>query len=269
MPKAVKAVSFFNDSDLNFCLHLGDIVDGHFAEDPSNLSETQTALVKSRHDLDLVIAALSKLTVPIVHVIGNHCMSGGRDYVLKSLRLTEHTYYYREISSKWRLIVLDTLDMSVQRPEGHPMREEACRFLREHAAEVNAKDWNGGLGAEQLRWLGQTLSECVKLGMRAIVCGHHPLLPSAARSMHLAWDHQKVLAVFKQYSDVVCAYFCGHDHQGGYGVFENVHHVTFEAVLDADEEGSHGVIEIFEDKILILGTGSLTSRSLDLSRLDI
>ena len=51
-------------------------------------------------------------TVDAKHVIGNHCLSVPRELLLKRLGIASTGYYRSDVAPGWRLIVLDTSEMS-------------------------------------------------------------------------------------------------------------------------------------------------------------
>lgn len=231
-------------------VHLGDIIDGN------------KTLEKTHDDLQQVQNVLSELRAPMMHVVGNHCLDAGRDYLVEKLGLKEKgTYYYQDISDLWRVIVLDTLDVSVMREEDHEYHKLAREYLERHAEDANAKEWNGGLSPAQLEWFECVLQDTKVQGKFAIVCGHLPIVKEAAQEMHLIWDAERLESILV-HSGVVKAYFCGHDHDGGYAQRKGIHHVTFEAILDSNDGGAVGVAELRKHCIIINGVGTLSSRKL-------
>lgn len=61
--------------------------------------------------------------VPVLHALGNHCLSVNRQKVLARLALGA-SYYSRVLPWGWRLVVIDTTEMS-----GHSNLPAVC-FLR-------------------------------------------------------------------------------------------------------------------------------------------
>jgi hypothetical protein len=55
----------------------------------------------------------------------------------------------------------------------------------------------------------------------------------------------------------------GHDHMGGCACIDGRHFVTLEALLEAPRDGTaYAVLHIYQDRIIIEGHGSVTSRHL-------
>lgn len=245
----------FNKSDVKAVMHLGDIIDG--VTEFGFLSRERTF-----SDLKRVMSVLSHLNRPLLHVLGNHCVLIERERLLTTLKMEKPGYYFRNLSPLWRVIVIDTVDVSLQRDEAHPHFREAHTYLQTHADEAHAKHWNGGLGAKQMRWLSQTLARTADDGRFAVVCGHIPMVEEASESAGVMYDHVAVQKLIGAHG-CVKAYFSGHHHAGGYAYKDGIHHVTFEGVIDADAaEGAFAVAEFWRDRIEIRGRGAMTSRVL-------
>ncbi|GAQ84663.1 manganese-dependent ADP-ribose/CDP-alcohol diphosphatase [Klebsormidium nitens] len=252
--KFEEAVHYFNSrkDELLFLLTLGDIIDGNVTPE------------KTEEDFKVVLGVLDKLQIPAHHLLGNHCLSLPRERLLKDLKMPAR-YSQHKLPHKWRLVILDTMDVSVRWPEGSPNRQAAAEFMEKHPLgpeNPHASIWNGGVGAEQLAWLTEALQSAERLGEKVIVCAHHPLVAGSAAPTHLVWNHEEVAEVLER-SPAVAAYFCGHYHIGGYAQPKRVHYCTFEAILEAPtDEVAHAVVRVFPDKLVIEGQGTVTSRTL-------
>ena len=68
-------------------------------------------------------------------------------------------YYRRELSANWRLLVLDTTDLSTHGgwAEGSDKHNEALAYMEAHSDEPQVLRYNGGVGRTQLRWLRDEL----------------------------------------------------------------------------------------------------------------
>lgn len=250
LEKTRLAVDKLNQENVSATIHLGDIVDGN------------DTLDSTKAELQHVLSTLSAHRAPLFHVIGNHCLAAGRAHLLSALQL-DSAFYIHDVSPRWRLVVLDTVDVSIEREKGHPYRLLAERHLDENPQAVNSMPWNGAVGPHQLEWLKDVIVDAQQNGKFIIVCGHHPILEEAAHPMHLLWNAVTLKQLFKEYNSVIKAYFAGHFHDGGYAMLDGVHHITFEAVLDSQtEHGSWGVVELHDDRIAVQGHGEMTSRDL-------
>jgi manganese-dependent ADP-ribose/CDP-alcohol diphosphatase len=253
--KANDAVTAFSAPSraIQAIVHLGDIVDGR--EESAN---RVVAVPEVLGELDDVLAALSKRAsgIALHHVVGNHCLYVGRDELVRRLGLKTSAYYARDISSHWRIVVMDTMDVGVHRADSDPRRELAEHYIATRQGEPNAVRWNGGPSAEQLSWLQKELDSAMVDGMNVIVCGHHPLVTEAAGAEHVAWFRQSVLDLFRAYGHVVRCYLAGHFHSGGYAEVDGIHHITFPAVLDSDETNSYAFVQLYLDRIDVEGVGN-------------
>jgi len=245
---------------LDFVLSLGDIVDGR-----DNHGTTAVDLAAVLHHFERLPASC-----PPVHVIGNHCLKFcSRAQLVRALGLPA-CYYRRELALGWALLILDTTDLSTHGgwPEGSAREREAAAYMLAHDGEARVKRYNGGVGAEQMRWLEAELARAARLRCRLIVASHHCLARGACRETHRAWNGDEVAARLEA-SGVVMLALAGHDHQGGFVVQGGVPYVTVEALLEAPEDGNaYGALRVYADCIVINGMGtSLSSRRLVLPSL--
>jgi len=244
--KLARCVAEWNEHRLAFVVQLGDIIDG-------NASPEAT-----RRDLDNVLSVLGGLEAPMYHVIGNHCLSMPRSELLKRLHLDRG--YYDFARGGWRFIVLDTMDVSVMGwPTSSPNYKAAEAYLKRHP---KARRYNGGVGAEQKRWLVRRLAEAAGAGQHVVVFGHHPLVREASHADLLLWNHEQVAQILERAGCVV-AYFCGHDHAGGYARRNGVHYVTLPGLVEAPRGGNaYATVGVYDDRLVIAGTGTVSNRTL-------
>lgn len=255
--KLEAAVKDFNKAkeQLSFVLTLGDIIDGNVTAE------------KTEADFEVILDKLSKLEVqPVHHVLGNHCLALPRSTLIERLKMPAR-YYTVLMHPGWRLIILDSMDLSVRWPEGSEELKEAREFMQEHhlgEAHPQMSTWNGGLRGEQMRWLKETLFAAERAKERVLVALHHPLVVGSAPATHLVWNHAQVRDMLVRSPSVV-AIFCGHYHVGGYEQVHHTHFVTIEAILEAQPNCvAHGIVNIFLDHINIIGYGHVKSRKLHL-----
>lgn len=265
--KLAAAVEHFNARarSLQCVLTLGDIIDG-------NTSEELT-----RADFQTVLAQLGRLStgapegIPAVyHTIGNHCLNIPRPDLLQGLGLSQ-AYYDVRLHPGWRLVVLDSMDLSILWPEGCQEHTQSEQFLKLHPLvgneeEPQMKAWNGGVGKQQLDWLRGRLQHAAAEQERVILALHHPLAPGSAPDNLLAWNFQDLLGLISEFPCVALV-LCGHHHPGGYTQLGGTHFVTLEAILEAPpEQTAHGFAHVYQDRIEIEGCGVVTSRKLALAK---
>ena len=111
------------------------------------------------------------------HVLGNHCLDNPKPVVMERLRMPG-AYYSAPLGPGWRLVALDTTEMSGHsgEEESSELGREAGAFLAAHPlseAEPQMSPWNGGIGVTQMAWLGAQLQEAADAGERVLVIAHH------------------------------------------------------------------------------------------------
>ncbi len=208
LAKLEAAVAKLRGEQLDFVIHLGDLVDGG-AENAAR-----------------IMPVFERLPRPHYNVLGNHDFFGPREAVLRAFGMKQACYTFA--CRGCRFVVLDGMQVSVRDEEGAKM----LAALKEQRAP-NAQAWNGAVGARQREWLRRTLEEAHRGGERAVVFCHFPVLAAATTPAHLLWDHEEVLAVLDR-QPAVAAYICGHDHNGGFAERNGVQHITLRGVVEHD-----------------------------------
>lgn len=126
--KMKHALETLSSDNCNCILFLGDFIDGWMGH--------ADCVAKTRTDLDLLASVLVQGMagkIAAVHVIGNHDISptlGKADWM--STLGVSSSFNSRLLAPGWRLIVLDTTDLSLQAPEGSKELEEAQRYIEAH-----------------------------------------------------------------------------------------------------------------------------------------
>eukprot|EP00887_Chlorella_sp_A99_P005563 scaffold1.g5563.t1 len=231
---------------------LGDLVNGNSAAPERNGEE-----------LELIAGILDDLApAPAYHVLGNHCLSVPRAAALERLGYPGGASYYSALLAPgWRLLALDTTEMSGHSglPPGSEAEREAAAWAAAHPlgwTAPQASPWNGGASAVQLAWLRRELAAAEAAGERVLSASHHPVQPGAARSTHLAWNWEQISEVLLS-SPAFAAHFSGHDHLGGWAPRDGRHFVTLEALLEAPPgSNAYAVLDVYEDRLLLRGVGA-------------
>ncbi len=217
-----KCVADLGQRKLSFVIELGDIVDGN-----ETLDRTQA-------DLNRVLSVLDPLAGKLHHVLGNHCMNAGREYVLKRYGLERGYYDFVPQGIKgWRMVVLDGNDAGY-----------------------------GVIGREQLDWLRRTLARAEAQGERVLLFCHFAVAQEAAA--HHRLNQPEPLKQILAESPCVVAYLAGHDHQGGYAEKDGLYHVTVQAMVDASAKNAFGVVHVYDDRLVLEGIGDVPSRTMKL-----
>lgn len=198
----------------------------------------------------------------------NHCLKEiSRDELRKTLRM-DADYYRVDLCEGWRLLVLDTTELSLHGrwPRTSRQNTEANEYYAAHKGEPRMQTYNGGAGRMQMDWLHAELAAAEMDNCRVIVASHHPTAHGSARETHRSWTGDEIAKACAESSAFVLA-LSGHDHVGGYATHLGKPFVTLEAMLESDDEtNAYGWLKLFPDRIEIEGRGNMTSRTFKLKK---
>lgn len=251
--KLEKCIADWNEQNLAFAINLGDVIDGN---------ETPEA---TRRDFETILDEFAALRVESYHVLGNHCLALGRQSLL--LDLIMPASYYDFARDGWRLIILDSTDISTYGwPEENANYRAAKALLEKHGKLPAFRPWGGALGPGQLAWLESSLEQAGQRGERVMVFSHMPLLVEASGPEGVLWNAPEVLKLLED-SGRVAAFFGGHHHSGGYFLKNGIHHVTIQGMVEAPAGGNaYAIVKVFKNKLVIDGTGAVPDRTLKLRK---
>ncbi len=239
-----EAVDHFNGRNLDFCAHLGDLID----RDWKSFDEIMQPLASSRHRFH--------------HLLGNHdfeVLAEVKSKVPTRVGLDQRYYYFDHRG--FRFAVLDTNDVSTyaHAPGTPEHRAAAAELARLQAAKVpQAKPWNGGVGKVQFEWLERVVRTAEEQQLKVIVLAHHPLLPAAA---DVLWNSDQLLALLSRHP-VVVAWLNGHNHAGAFADHLGVPLVTMHGMVDTPDTTAFATAKILADRLIITGHGREPSREL-------
>jgi len=242
--KLTDAINDFNGQDLQFAITLGDIIDRRWES--------------YSHILPLYDA----MQAPAYFLLGNHDFAVAGEYLGSVLHVNglERAYYDYE-GGDYRFVVLDGNDISTYAnapgSEKHEIAVERLAKLTEAGAE-NAQSWNGTLSDAQFAWLEGVMADAKAKGQRVIVQCHFPVYPM---NMHNLWDDAKIVDLLTSY-DNFAFYMNGHNHAGNYGQIGNQHFVNFKGMVETADTTAYSTVEVYDDRIEILGKGVEVSRTL-------
>ncbi len=251
LKKLQEAIDFFNTQELEFIVHLGDLID----QGIENLEPLRKILDSSKHKIN--------------HVLGNHDF-----YVTVDAdpRRNNHqalldfmgmpAKYYSFTSGSFKFVVLDTNEVGTI--EWEPDSEDYERGQRVLKTEqekgyIYAKSWNGALSNEQLSWLQNEVKEADKNKQKVILFAHHQLFPENRENM---LKKEVILELLDKNRNIV-AFMNGHNHHGDYGVYKDVPCTTFKGMVE-QESNAYAVAEIVGSKFKITGYGREISRDIEL-----
>jgi manganese-dependent ADP-ribose/CDP-alcohol diphosphatase len=245
--KLKTCIGDWNRQDLAFVVNLGDLIDGNGARTAS--------------ELEKMVDLFKPLKAPVHHVIGNHCLAADRATLMKSLGL--RTPWYDFSQGGWRFIALFGMDVSVYAPKGSDELKRARDYL---ARSPKLPTYNGAIGPRQMEWFKQRLADAKGRREHVVVFCHHPICPAATKPDLLLWNHDEVEQVVAG-SGCVVAWICGHDHEGGYARQKGIHHLTMPGMIESPTGGNgYGVVEVFNDRLVVKGVGTVPNRTLDLAQ---
>ncbi|MBK8504382.1 MAG: metallophosphoesterase [Saprospiraceae bacterium] len=239
--KLSACVKHFNDSNLDFVIHLGDFIDRDFAS---------FQVVKPIYD---------SLIMPRYHVLGNHDFSVDpeKKEEIPSLLGIPSRFDYFDLKG-WRFIILDGNDLSFHAyPESSDKHKKSSRYYEEHL--VTSPKWNGAIGAEQVNWLKQLLVDADQLQLNVMLYCHFPVFPE---NVHNLWNAGEVASVIRDHP-CVKAYVNGHNHEGNYGTDEGIHYLTLKGMVDTHDT-SYAIFDIRHQSIVVKGFGREIDRVLKL-----
>ncbi|CDZ73134.1 Manganese-dependent ADP-ribose/CDP-alcohol diphosphatase [Neorhizobium galegae bv. orientalis] len=246
LDKLRQAIGVLNGEDLSFVVTLGDLID------------------RGWESYDPVLAVYQGLRHESFLMPGNH------DFFVAPAQLGD-VHKRLGMPAAWhdfarggfRFVVIDGNEISLfSTPEGHQRHTLAQQRLETLLAEgaINAKEWNGGISDEQFAWLEAVLARASAADEKVVVMGHYPLYPE---NEHNLWGCQRLTDLFTRSGNVI-AYLNGHNHVGNLGRSENTWYVNFKGMVDTQAENTFAVVEIFADRIEIVGHGREESRTLAL-----
>ncbi len=236
-------------------LHLGDIVNGGVTKEATQNELEEIASIFDKHLVRasfLLFLLLKKVPalissflfqIPAVHLIGNHCLDAGRSQIMSRLNIKEPGYFTLQLPSKYRLVVLDTTELSGK--SDYPIDSWQYKAAREYEQahplseeEPQMSPWNGGLSNKQMDWLRNELKTAEAAEEKIIIACHHQFGYGAVRPTHMAWNWKELQSLCVD-SPAFCLVLAGHDHLGGYAeIGPKKHAVTLEALLEAPSDGN-------------------------------
>ncbi len=239
------AVKSINEAQVDFSIHLGDLIDRDFSS------------------FDDILEPLSKLKKPVHQILGNHDFAVPEDKkpeVADKMGIKDT--YYSFSKSGLRFIFLDGTELSTfAQPIGSPVHEEATAMLTEFQAKKrkNAQSWNSAIGPKQVEWLKKQLAETIQAKEKAIISCHYPILPD---NVHNLWNDQEMLTLIDQHSDTVIAWLNGHNHAGNYEQRKGVHYLTVHGMVDTPDTNAYAVMDVLPNALRIRGSGREPNRLL-------
>ncbi|GHT07392.1 hypothetical protein AGMMS49525_16510 [Bacteroidia bacterium] len=245
LKKTDDAVSCFNEQKVQFTINLGDVADRNFAE------------------LDTVFKHLARLEKKLYNTTGNHDYKGVTNNAILYEKFDMPSEFYFFWEKNWIFILLNTNEIASYANVAGTEKEQELSEMRSRiksSGGIQGAEWNGGIGANQMKWFNDLLSKAEKSGDNVLVFSHHPLYPQTGFT---ALNNMEILETIGRYS-CVKAVFSGHHHAGGFAYYKNIPVITVEGVVETENDNSFGIVKIYDDQIVLEGKGRMTSRTLKL-----
>lgn len=243
--KLRNCIQEFNNKDLDFIISLGDLID------------------RDEASFNTILKILQVSSAPVYHVLGNAEFNVDRTHkqsMPQKLGLP-NSYYEFSIGS-WRFIILDGNDLSF-----HARTDTASNKYQETISLFNqvtkdnliyAKDWNGGIGEEQLNWVRNKLEISEKKNMNVAIFCHFPVLPV---TRHCLWNSDELIDLMNTFS-CVKIFISGHNHEGNYWMENGIHYFTLKAMVIGENQNAFAEVSLSKGKIEIKSYGTEVNRSL-------
>lgn len=232
---------------LDFLIHLGDLVDGGY------------------RNVQAPLAELERFPLQKYFVMGNHDFADTEENVektRKALGLGLPSYYSFD-RGNWRFVAADSNTLGAYfKPKQEPLKSEAEAAMRTavEAKASYAKSWNGGIDKAQFAWLKSLLERSEAEGKKVLIFAHTPARPIGP---HIAINTGEIVSFLAKHP-CVKAYVNGHDHRGGYEEAGGVHYLTVSGLVETADIASYAILELYADRIEVLGHGNTPSRKLAL-----
>ncbi|WP_298711504.1 metallophosphoesterase [Chitinophaga sp.] len=240
--KLKAAITDLNKQKMPFLINLGDVVDRNPA------------------DFAPVLQEIRKFRRPVYTTTGNHDYHGiqSNDSLYRLLKMPAEYYAFRK--GNWRFIMLNTNEVAAYaNVKGTPREQELQEMMEQIKARKgrNGAEYNGGISSTQMKWLQGLLAEAQEKGEMVLVLSHHPL--GCAEGL-TALNDQEIVSLLAKYS-CVKALISGHHHAGAFCMVGKLPCIVLEGMVETDEN-SYGTIALHPDKLVITGTGRMTSRTI-------
>jgi manganese-dependent ADP-ribose/CDP-alcohol diphosphatase len=235
--KLPAAIDTMNSHNVDFVMNLGDMIDRY------------------PQSYDSMVPLYNKLLMPGYNLLGNHEFDLIPDSVKHTItnRLNMPDRYYDFSYRNWHFLVLDGTELAEYSRVLHPeLQEEGDSLWQRVQGKINAYDWNGGIGRNQLEWMRQKLTACYERSEPVILFSHHQVFPFNDRKN--LWNDTAVVELISEFPNVV-AFINGHNHDGSYGFHEGIHYLSQRAMLETQDENSFSILSVYPDRIEIDGQG--------------
>lgn len=241
--KLEEAVRSFRIDSPAFVINLGDVIE------------------KDYESYKPVFSILDTAGFKIYHVTGNHDYSVESRFKKRIPPLQSNKEgFYSFNWGKFRFIVLNGNEISTYAANKKSGIKEATDLIAKlkNEGEINAFDWNGGIGKKQLDWLTVQLDKATQNNESVFIFCHFSVWPE---NEHNLLNYKNVLPILKKHNNII-AWFNGHNHLGNYGNFNMIHFITMRGMVETEVNNSYALVEVYKNKIWIKGSGREKSQIL-------
>ena len=238
-----EAISEFRKDSVDFVITLGDLID------------------KDIRSYDPLLDIIDSSGLRFYHVTGNHDYSVGEKYRKRLPSVySRGRGYYSILHKGCRLIFLNGNDISTYGSDNKASVKQANALLDtlKKRGEINAMEWNGGIGEKQLIWFDKQLNEAKVKNDKVLIFCHFPVLPE---NVHNLLNYKDIINTMAKYQNIA-VWFNGHNHEGNYDYYNKTHFVTMKGMVESETQNSFARVDVYSDKILIFGSGRETDRAL-------
>lgn len=238
-------IAQFNQNDqLEFVAGLGDLIDHGF------------------ESYERVNSILAKSNKTVFNVAGNHDFEVEKEK-LENVpgKLGLSKTYYSFAKKDWYFIFLNGNEITLN--SNDPEIVEQAKKMLHHLKEENkpnVNEWNGGIGNEQLKWLGNELRKAEKQNRKVVIFCHYPILPLEAHSLWNSGEVLKILSIHKN----VKLWLNGHNHAGNYASQNGIYFVNLHGMVQTENQNAFAEVTLSDDAIEIKGFGREPDRNLKL-----
>lgn len=242
--KLQESMEAFNEAKVDFTVVLGDFVD----EGPKDWPPIRQLLQQS--------------VVPVYKLLGNHDYESVEDPCKLYETFEMPAPYYSLDTAGWRFVFLNTNELSAYATVAESALEVEFKQM---ASELkiqqrsHVQPWNGGIGHTQMKWLEEELNTAKLKDLKVLVLTHHPLLPE--NNGHEALNNREILNLLSDHKHVK-AVISGHNHVGAFACYQGLPCITLEGMVETADQNAYGILDVFENKLIIVGQGRLTSREI-------
>ena len=243
LQKLEAAVADLNQQKLPFLINLGDITD------------------RNPEDLAPVLQQLGKFRHRVYNTTGNHDYKGIRknDSLYKALGMPAEYYSFKK--GNWRFVLLNTNEVAAYANVAGTFKEQELTQMMENIKAAhgrNGEEYNGGISSRQMAWLQVELDDATQKNEHVLILSHHPL--GCAEGL-TALNDKDIVAMVSKYS-CVKALIAGHHHAGAFCMLGNLPCIVAEGMVETSDKNSYGVVELYPDKLVLTGSGRMTSRTI-------